>query len=218
MRNGFPQLGVVRRGAQSPQLHKIFLSGFLRLAVVAAVLALTTCRSHFSSHALEYAAWLGLPTDVPVYLAHNAWINPDGTLTAVNQQQTGRLISFGTELRIVSSKEGEIVVKIAGTNEMIKLVNDHAESFLPDQTAFARMLTKANKSSLAEGIAPETLAKIELGQVTVGMTKEEVILSQGFPMKGRTPHLDTTTWSFRLNDKTLRRVIYKNDKVVHIAD
>ena len=48
-----------------------FVMKKLRFLFIAAALTLGACAGRFTSHELEYAQWLGLPTDGPVFLAHN---------------------------------------------------------------------------------------------------------------------------------------------------
>ena len=189
----------------------------LQFILVAATIALGACASRFT-HELEYAQWLGLPTDGPVFLAHNVRVGPTREVTPVNQQQSGRLVPFGTEVRILRSQEGEIVVKVVGSGELLHLRNDKSETLLNDSIAFTAMLGKSNRSSLCEGIDPKILAEIEAGRVINGMTRAEVILSQGPPLKGRTPALDSDTWTYRITEGKLRRLVFKEGKVVLIHE
>ena len=199
----------------------VSLKGFtmkaLRFLLIAATLALGACAGRFT-HGVEYAQWLGLPTDVPVFLAYNVRVGLKNDVSPVNQQQSGRLMPFGTEVRILRAKEGEIVVKVVGSGELLHLRNDKSETLINDSAAFTAMLSSSNRSSLCEGIDPKILAEIEKGQVIIGMTRSEVVLSQGPPLKGRTPTMDSDTWTYRITEGKLRRLVFKDGKVVHIYE
>ena len=186
------------------------------ICIAAAAALLPSCAERFSARELEYAQWIGLPLDCPLFLAHNVWVEEGGVATPINRQQTGRLVPFGTEVKLMEAKEGKLVLKVVGSNDTLIIVNDKSETCVSDREAFLHMLGRGGKTSLSDGVAPETLAKIELGLVEVGMTKDEVLLSQGVPMKGRTPLLDSDTWTYHIAEQKLRRVIFKNGKVNHV--
>ena len=59
---------------------------------------------------------------------------------------------------------------------------------------------------------------IHEGKVELGMSKEAVILSRGYPPKHRTMSLNSDTWRYWKNRFDSRNFIFKNNLLVEFSD
>jgi hypothetical protein len=63
----------------------------------------------------------------------------------------------------------------------------------------------------------EVRQAIAQGKVMVGMTKEQVITSLGYPLPTKTPNLDSNVWRYSQNSSTQYDVRWENERVSQVT-
>ena len=63
----------------------------------------------------------------------------------------------------------------------------------------------------------EVRQAIAQGKVMVGMTKEQVITSLGYPLPTKTPNLDSNIWRYSQNSSVQYDVYWENERVANVA-
>ena len=141
------------------------------------------------------------------YLAHGVWVGA-AAWTPANFED-GEFVPANTAVRIVSIAAPCGVLETEG-GRRIELCNDALESGVALDALLARMLGRrpvdVDDSDFAEDIAA--------GRLRLGMTREEVVLTRGWPSKRRTASLDAGVWEFAYNPWASRRIEFADGRVV----
>ncbi|HBC89203.1 MAG TPA: hypothetical protein DCZ94_19865 [Lentisphaeria bacterium] len=148
-----------------------------------------------------------------LYTAHNMWADGNNEITHLNYRQ-GRLLPFGTEVDIIEAYNNEILIKDIRTNEQFKLKAMKKTLVLRPVEHFRRLFTKKTPEKLVEGINPEVLGKIRQGVIEKGMTRNEVILSYGYPPPHRNPDINESSWIYFENETDTDRVIFNKKGIL----
>ena len=120
-----------------------------------------------------------------------SWIS-DG-----NYAENGkRIIPYGTPIKATGYGRYRVKVLIDGERQAIG--NDYSRDL--DDEAFARRYIVAEDPRVEAAGFPEKIRNaIETARVTRGMSREQVLMSLGYPMSSENPNLDADTWRFWLS-------------------
>ncbi len=154
---------------------------------------------------------LQLPTHATVYTAYNLWYENPEELTTDNIQK-GSLIPFGTEVKLISMTDSEIVFQANGKTFTLKY--DEARTMMPIEDFAKQLFTTAVAVETAAGVTPAAFEKMRRGIIEKGMTKQNVITTYGPPSKIRTPNQLSDSWIYWVDRVKSKRVIFRNGKVM----
>ncbi len=132
----------------------------------------------------------------PVYLAHNLWFEHPTKIYSTNYKK-GSILPAGTTVEVVSRSRKKIVIQDteSGMHYTILYVRKHHPGLHHD-AVYDRMLTKKTFEALTSGLTAEEVDAIRDGVVRVGMSKEAVLVSQGYPPETRTPDRNSRIWKY----------------------
>ena len=154
---------------------------------------------------------LQLPAHASVYTAYNLWYENPESLSPDNIQK-GSLIPFGTEVKLLSMTDSEIVFRAEGKTFTLKY--DGARTMMPIEDFAKQLFTTSVAVETASGVTPAAFEKMRRGIIEKGMTKQNVITTYGPPSKNRTPNQLSDSWIYWVDRVKTKRVIFRNGKVL----
>ena len=149
-----------------------------KLLVLAAVLAAGAAQAQAT-----YSGFLccNMRTD-------GAWISD------INYAENGkRVIPAGTPVTITGYGRYRVNTTMAGQRQ--DLGNDYSRDLDLENFAKRYVVTADPKAALAKA-SPRIRKAVETQRLVKGMTREQVIMSQGYPIASETPSLDSRVWKY----------------------
>jgi hypothetical protein len=154
----------------------------------------------------------------------------EGSVITDNPYQVGTLIPVGTRVEIIEVRTDRVRFRPEGHPE-ITLVEKYGRKELPfDQfvsrifvetdprTRLARSAPPRGKRRGQKAASPSRLELVEAGVVEPGMTRDEVIMTIGYPPAHRTPSLDQPEWHYWKNRWDQFTVVFEGDRVARVVD
>jgi hypothetical protein len=150
-----------------------------------------------------------------IYLAHNIWYENPMDISSINYQ-TGKIIPFGTEVKLVEARDGFITFKTMDNNKKYKIINDMDWSSTPDKEIFHTIFTTTDPLLKFKNTPKQIFNDMKKGIVAVGMTREEIVGAMGYGPHFLNPK-SQQTWTYLINKnlKTIH-IVFKNNKVSYI--
>lgn len=155
-------------------------------------------------------------------------------ITDVNYQR-GVLLPFGTRVQIVEVRKASAKFQAEG-HPPITLVMRQGKGILTMDQYLDRIFltedprlrlrskaaapTKGRKGAKATrtfGTPAAVVTAIEQSTVEVGMTRDQVLMSLGYPPPHRTPSLESPTWVYWMNRWETFSVNFDGDKVASVV-
>jgi hypothetical protein len=94
---------------------------------------------------------------------------------------------------------------------------DYGREALTREQFAALVMVKEDPKVRLSGYAPQIQAAIKAGKLMVGMNREQVMMSVGYPRRDRTPSLEGAEWYFFVSDEDEFAVTFGADgKVTRI--
>ena len=152
-----------------------------KLLVLAAVLAAGAAQAQAT-----YSGFLccNMRTD-------GAWISD------INYAENGkRVIPAGTQVTITGYGRYRVNTTMAGQRQDIG--NDYSRDLDLENFAKRYVVTADPKAALAKA-SPRIRKAVETQRLVKGMTREQVIMSVGWPVTSENPHIDNKIWRFWLS-------------------
>ena len=177
-------------------MAKIRLFGVAMLGMVAAL-------SHASDN-----KWSG-------YLCCN--MRTDGSwISDINYQESGkRVVPVGSPVTITGY--GRYRVKVQLENKSQALGNDYSRELSMEE--FARRYVVGEDPNVKINAYPQKVQDaIRSARLMIGMNREQVLMSVGYPVSSENPHLDGKTWRFWLFSWQEFRVHFDDNGVVVKVD
>ncbi len=177
-----------------------------RLGVFAILASLLFAVSHVS-----FAA--SLPAEVkPVigksyYLRHNIWVEKERTVST--NYSRGELIPFNSPVVLESIGKKKIVLDIDGRRITVVNIRKHSQR---DSSIVAGQMLSHNKISL-RGVPQERRDDMEAGVLRLGMTKDQVIMTRGYPPRHKTASIKANHWVFWSSRFVQRTLVFEKGKL-----
>jgi hypothetical protein len=155
-------------------------------------------------------------------------------ITDVNYQR-GALIPFGTRVQILEVRKSSVKFQPEGHPPMTLVMRHGRNIVTMDQymdrifvTEDPRLKLRSRAAAPARGKkgskaarTPDTSSAIvnaiEQSTVEVGMTRDQVLMSLGYPPAHRTPSLESPTWTYWMNRWETFTVNFDGDKVASVV-
>lgn len=150
-----------------------------------------------------------------------------------NPYQVGTLIPVGTRVEIVEVRTDSVKFRAEGHPE-ITIVEKFGRKQLPFDQFVTRIFVETDPRTRLARPAPSRsrgkrrgqaaepassrLALVERGVVEPGMTRDEVIMTLGYPPANKTPSLDQPEWHYWKNRWDQYTVVFEGDRVARIVD
>lgn len=170
----------------------VALALFVQAALPAASLAQST-QAPVSIGYFEAIAQEAPPVVGETYSLRHCIMHEKGEHVATNYWK-GELTPINTKVKLVSMKGKTIKLQVVDTGAEIKVTNvpDYTKKDLP--TIARNMLTRTPVP--IETFGEAMAANIRAGTLARGMTREQVVMTRGYPPGHRTSSLDNEIWLF----------------------
>ncbi len=199
----------------------VFL-GCVKLALLSMfLLSVSGCYVPRDPGNLEYAYdfyGLNLYPNKPVYLAHNIWYTDPMNISALNYH-SGKVIPFGSEIILLKAEKGYVLFRIQGSAQEYKIVNNRALTLLKDKDMYQQIFTQEGDPTLNfKEIGATVLNDMKKGIVSLGMTREQVLVTYG-PAPKNINQLSEITWVYLINQQLkTTHLVFKDDKINYIFE
>ena len=162
-----------------------------------------------------FALAQALPEPADGFLCCN--MRTDGKwISDINYAESGkRVVPAGTPIKALEYGRYRVYVNLPGGKQAIG--NDYSREL--DMTTFAKRYIVAEDPGKKIASYPATVRRaIEAAQVQPGMTREQVLMSVGYPVSSENPNLSAKTWRFWLSSFAEFQVGFgADDKVKEIV-
>jgi hypothetical protein len=152
------------------------------------------------------ASMSGTAEDKPAgYLCCN--MRTDGAwISDINYDENGKkIIPVGTPLKVTGFGHYRVKVDINGKGQAIG--NDYSRDL--DLDVFAKRYVVADDPAAKIAAFPKKIQDaIASARIVVGMTREQVMMSVGYPVSSENHNLDDKTWRFWLSSFSEFRVVF----------
>jgi hypothetical protein len=173
----------------------IAVSVFIQAALAGACLS-RAAENPPSIGYFEAIAQEAAPVVGETYYMRHCIMHEKGEHVATNYWK-GALTAINTKVKLVAMKGNTIKLQVVDTGEEIKVVNV-ADYTKKDLSTIARnMLTRTPVP--IEQFGEEMVANIRNGRLVRGMTREQVVMTRGYPPGHRTSSLDNDVWTYWIN-------------------
>jgi hypothetical protein len=131
------------------------------------------------------------------FLCCNVRSDASGWISDANYQEQGkRVVAVGTPVKITGYGRQRVALDASG--QKLWLGNDYSREI--ELGVFAeRYIVKADPKSKIAGFPAKTQEAIKTMRVSKGMTKEQVLMSVGYPITSENPSLDAPVWRYWLS-------------------
>ena len=146
----------------------------------------------------------------------NGWLccnmRTDGSwISEINYESAQRIIPAGTPVEITGYGRYRVHTRMNG--ETMDLGNDYSREV--DMGAFAhRYVVPYNPQRRLRNAPPAVQQAVRASRVRIGMTREQVIMSQGYPIANETPSLDSRVWKYWRSSGEEFHVVFNRRGVV----
>lgn len=130
-----------------------------------------------------------------------------------DQNWTGfPFLPAGLPASVVSYGRNMANIEIDG--RAMRLGHDYGRAQEPLERFVAKGIVKDDPRARLAGFPPAVREAIRQGKVSVGMTKEQVIMSLGHPQTDNTAHLEQRIWYYWVNSFLAYQVVWGADERV----
>jgi len=125
----------------------------------------------------------------------------------------GEILPAGTKVHITKLTSKVVFFTVVDTKKEFRLY------YLPKFTVVSmdkyvnQMFSDTNEIP-KKGFSKKELAAIKAGKIEIGMSKDAVLVSYGYPPAHKTPSLTDNSWRYWINRFRTRIVEFENDKVI----
>jgi hypothetical protein len=127
----------------------------------------------------------------------------------INYQEQGKtLLPAGTPVKITGYGRYRVRVEIGGKKQAIG--NDYSRDMQMEEFARRYVVTEDPSAKLASYPA-DIQSVIKAAKVKKGMTREQVLMSVGYPVTSENPKLDAGLWRFWLSSFAEFQVLFGED-------
>lgn len=142
------------------------------------------------------------------YTQYNIWVEREKHKTT--NYSRGELIPFNTAVVLESFDDDEMTLSLDGRLIEIDNVRKHTQR---DIKEIADELLGTSKVSLG-GVGNDIRGDMESGNLRLGMTKEQVLLTRGYPPRHKTASTKSNTWIYWSSRFVHLTLVFRDNKLV----
>jgi hypothetical protein len=145
------------------------------------------------------------------YLCCN--MRTDGSwITDINYAENGKtVIPVGTPVKVLGYGRQRVHIEVGGKKQAIG--NDYSRDLSLDAFAKRYVVTENPSDKLAQYPKPIQDAITSM-RLTKGMSREQVLMSVGYPVSSENPNLDAKVWHYWLSSFAEFRVVFDDRGLV----
>jgi hypothetical protein len=117
----------------------------------------------------------------------------------------------GTPIKVTGYGRHRAMVQVAGTNQT--LGNDYSRD-IPLEAFAQRYVVAADPQLKIQTFSPRVQEAIKSARLFPGMTREQVLMSVGYPVTSENPRLEATIWRYWLGMSEEFQVVFDAQGVV----
>jgi len=183
--------------------HGFIVRGFLSLLLMTLMIG---CQSLSP----ETKALLVKMNNQTLYTAYNIWYEKPWRVYSINYKR-GAILPAGSKISNLSISSR----RISFTANNIKFKISFMARYHPGQsteTYLKKMLTEKDFNGLTAGMSEKEIDAVKRGAVIVGMSKEEVLVTYGYPPEHRTPVLKSNLWLYWRNRIWTKKICFDQNQ------
>jgi hypothetical protein len=166
-----------------------------------------------------------------LFLAHNIWKTPKTKHMKCINYKIGEIIPFGTEVintkvfmepdyghnneqNDFDNEGGTPKIRFTLKESKEKITISFVKNWHPGKTIYDyydQMFTSKSFFELSYGLDEKKLEKARQGKLIVGMTKQEVLLTYGYPPEHKTKSLDESSWRYWINTLSTKEICFDDE-------
>lgn len=164
--------------------------------------------SHLSTAADIQPAYVEVKQGKEYYTRYN-FMYEKGRHVTTNYWR-GELVPINTKVTLVSIGSKKMVLDIDGQEVAIVNVKKHSKK---DMGEIASKLLSPKQIPISK-VSSDFRDDLESGVLRIGMTKEEVLMTRGYPPAHKTPSTKSTRWTYWSSKFIQRTLVFKDGKLV----
>ncbi|MDP9007667.1 MAG: hypothetical protein M3N91_02995 [Pseudomonadota bacterium] len=126
------------------------------------------------------------------------------------------VIAVGTPIRATGYSKHRVKVVVENKNQA--LANDYSRD-LAIETFARRYIVQDDPTAKIKTFPQNVQYAIAAGHLAKGMTREQVLMSVGYPVSSDVPNLSSNVWTFWITDKVQYRVKFDdNQRLVEVEN
>jgi outer membrane protein assembly factor BamE (lipoprotein component of BamABCDE complex) len=130
--------------------------------------------------------------------------------------QKGTLVPFGTRVQIIDVRKNTVKFKAEGHPALTWQLRFGRKELTMDQALDRLFVADDPHAKITKKTPEKTRSLIQQSGVEPGMTRDQVLMSLGYPPAHRTPALDGPTWTYWQNRVVTFQVHFSGDKVERV--
>lgn len=140
------------------------------------------------------------------YYARFTFYHERGKYKATNYRR-GMIVPINTVMKLISYGSNEMLLKIKGEMIRVKNIKKYTQGTIEE---FASLMLSDRPTAIEE--YGETRASaIKSGTMRLGMTRDEVLMTRGYPPKHETPSLQMDRWVYWSSRYVKRTIVFYNE-------
>ncbi|MFK7829749.1 MAG: hypothetical protein AB8B57_08235 [Congregibacter sp.] len=141
------------------------------------------------------------------YTQYNFWAEKEKSATT--NYSRGELIPFNTQVELVSMDKKKFVISANG--RQLQIINKPKYTMRSSPEVAAEMLKK-QQVNLA-GVGKDRQSDMRNGILRLGMTKEQTIITRGYPPRHKTPSTEANRWIYWASRFVQLTLVFENGKL-----
>ena len=141
------------------------------------------------------------------FTQYNIWVEKETHVTT--NYSRGELIPLNTAVKVESIGGKTMLLDLDGRKIMIENVQKFTQRGID---TIAQELLGRSKVQLS-GLSSDRRADIESGILRLGMTKEQAIMTRGYPPRHKTPSTKANNWVYWTSRFVQLTIVFENGKL-----
>jgi hypothetical protein len=125
-------------------------------------------------------------------------------------------IPAGTPVKVAKQGIRSFRVDAEISGARYRFGQDYGRTTEPFENWIKRLVIAQDPTETIAGWSPEIRKAVKDGNVLIGMTKEQVMISLGPPLRTATPNLNAKTWRYWLTAASDFDIYWENGKVTEV--
>lgn len=143
------------------------------------------------------------------YMRHCIWYENEACDTT--NYTRGTLVPINTKVTLVELNGEKMSIRINSSREVVKIDNTRKYS-KKSMSVIARNMLSSKEVPIEE-FGREMAQNIRNGELHLGMTKEQVVMTRGWPPAHKTPSLDQNTWVYWTSRFATHTLVFRDGKL-----
>lgn len=173
-----------------------------------------------SAGGLQSCAAIDLPeTEKTLYTSANIWYKHRGKILSVNRHR-GFILPVGTKVKIDAISGRAILFSDEqGAQYRLILARKYTDPEFTIEDLFRQYFTENNpmgKNGAFQKLNDQERGLVKSGKISVGMSKEAVLMAYGYPPSHVTPSTNGEVWKYWEHKFRAYLVFFRNNRVSEI--